>query len=358
MSGIITGIIVVAVISGIAWFGISGTGGGTDGGGAGPGETAADRQQSAVEPGAHDRQPPAHHHASVNAGAQESGGPPVRMAVDRESAGDGAAAAAAAAAAGAAARQAAAMWNADNPGTVRLVGDVADGDVVIVLTDRIEGDTVGLYEHPSLPGRPATITVETGRPWCDGTFRPYSGEMMADTIAHELGHHLGLGHVTDESHLMYGTRDPPGVLPESFDDLGYDIPQAAEHLQFDAVTPILARMQASESQMAGLEEEMDGIVRSLDRMETEHGRLVERYEQLGGRYERLAAAATGAGDHGQAESLYVQLGDLLERIRGVEAQMEEAAAGHDRLGDSYNDAVDSYNAAAAEYNCSVDGHGP
>lgn len=63
------------------------------------------------------------------------------------------------------------------------------------------------------------ILIDTGSESCDNEWYIYSERSLADTVAHEIGHYLGLDHHPDENHLLYGD-DASGT----FDDLGYDIP--------------------------------------------------------------------------------------------------------------------------------------
>ena len=255
----------------------------------------------------------------------------------------------------AAARQAADAWNDANPGTVNFMvvalSDASDGDVVIRLAEKTAGDSIGLYEHARW-GTPAIITVETGRPWCDGMFREYSQDMLANIITHELGHHLGLGHISDKTHLMYGT-DPHRAHPGSFDDLGYAMPQYEQYPQFAALVPLLAEMEEAESEIATLDASISRTLERMERLRLEHAALADRYESLELQY----SSAYDPEDwiqYGRAQLLHSQAERLLDRIRETEDIIGLVVDEHDGLRQEYDDAVDRYNAAANRYNCAAD----
>ncbi|GGS41496.1 FG-GAP repeat domain-containing protein [Actinokineospora fastidiosa] len=79
---------------------------------------------------------------------------------------------------------------------------VAPGDVVVYFVRSTVPPTNGCAAHP--PGRPSAVVAQGATQW---------------TLAHEVGHVLGLGHVADSNRLMTGggtaniTNPPPDLIP-------------------------------------------------------------------------------------------------------------------------------------------------
>ena len=136
----------------------------------------------------------------------------------------------------AAAEAAAALWEESNPGMKFEFVEREHADVTIVWTDWLDEERVGLFNRhrdsvwdESSGTYQSTwddiIQIKSGDYDCNGEYHTYAVESATETIAHELGHHLGMGHIDDEEHLMYGDMYPDPVPPESFDDFGYTIPE-------------------------------------------------------------------------------------------------------------------------------------
>ena len=113
------------------------------------------------------------------------------------------------------------QWTDKNPEmTIQLVE--SNGDVHIEWKKVIFAGHTGLMEG-------SIMDVELGSLDCNNNWNQYSIFSISDTISHELGHYLKLGHSADPTHLMYG-NDEFTQIP--FDDLGYNIPD--NHLDFQS----------------------------------------------------------------------------------------------------------------------------
>ena len=110
------------------------------------------------------------------------------------------------------------MWENSNP---ELKFELVEehGKIHIEFMEFISRDVLGTEAAGYQEGR--KLVIELGSYDCRGNWQQYSSNMVADTIAHETGHYLGLEHHPNESHLMYGHDE---FLQTEFDDLGYNIP--------------------------------------------------------------------------------------------------------------------------------------
>lgn len=88
---------------------------------------------------------------------------------------------------------------------------------------KFEGDIEDALGYACLwcLGLDAEMVISSYAYDCKDRKKYYTPRSIQDTIAHELGHLMGLEHHPREGHLMYGSE------PETpYNDLGYDIPQA------------------------------------------------------------------------------------------------------------------------------------
>lgn len=68
------------------------------------------------------------------------------------------------------------------------------------------------------------IAVRLGNDDCHSDYLPYSTASLRHTLAHEIGHYLGLRHVDDKGHLMYSGELFDVDAASVYDDRGYDVP--------------------------------------------------------------------------------------------------------------------------------------
>ena len=99
-------------------------------------------------------------------------------------------------------KQATNEWNNANPALDFKLVDVnlpnqVNPDVMIIWAHHLRGDTIGVYQGTE------NITIQVGDFSCDSEYRQFSREFTTGIIAHELGHYLGVGHTSQEDHLMY-----------------------------------------------------------------------------------------------------------------------------------------------------------
>ena len=91
---------------------------------------------------------------------------------------------------------------------------------------QIEWQTVASYNHAGLvtysEKYKGIITIGLGKFDCNNNFIQYDTNLLHQTIMHEIGHILGLGHHPEEIHLMYGIE---GIDLNSIENFEYNIPE-------------------------------------------------------------------------------------------------------------------------------------
>ena len=70
------------------------------------------------------------------------------------------------------------------------------------------------------------MDISIGTQDCNSNFVQNDENMVVNILMHEIGHAMGLGHTSEENHLMYSTESPE----IDYDTKGYSIPERFEEL--------------------------------------------------------------------------------------------------------------------------------
>ena len=128
-----------------------------------------------------------------------------------------------------------------------------------------------------------SMELELGSYDCKGNWQQYSSNTIADNMAHELGHYIGLEHHTNKSHLMYGDDEFTQI---EFDDLGYNIP--GPHSQF-----------------------VNWIA---------YEKLEPRYDQLKKQYDQFPQTIHDPGQYNRAMQIYNELNKITAEMKCIADQ--------------------------------------
>lgn len=123
---------------------------------------------------------------------------------------------------------------------------------------------------------------------CVADYYTYTETSLSITVAHEIGHHLGLDHHTDPDHLMYG-HDGGGYGP--FDDLGYNIPRRQEGLsllfseledEIDELNEIIEELTEDRRSFfnSSLEDGYQRLTAEIERLREDRRAIVDKRNQV------------------------------------------------------------------------------
>ena len=161
------------------------------------------------------------------------------------------------------------------------------------------------------------VIISIGGTSCGGEYVHAGFNDVTNTIMHELGHVLGIGHINDMEHLMYGTDAP---ATGELDARGYVIP---DELETHAVRNDRERML--------IEEEKE----ELDARESVLEMDLEKIEQLRNEYSQYEGRTLPEPQYSTSQELLAQIqsqtADYNARVQELNDDVDELNQRSERL---------------------------
>ncbi len=151
------------------------------------------------------------------------------------------------------------------------------------------------------------LDISVGAKDCNSDFVQNDQDMVADILMHEIGHALGLGHASEENHLMYSAESPE----INFDASGYVIPPRFDGL-YVGQKPLIVQQKEIEFQIESLD----------DRIAREQS----QYDQYNNQYKYYEGKTLPPKEYEKAQLAYEQINLQVKKVNGLIDQQNELIA--------------------------------
>jgi len=148
------------------------------------------------------------------------------------------------------------------------------------------------------------LDISIGAEDCNSNFVQNDENMVVNILMHEIGHAMGLGHTSEENHLMYSTESPE----IDFNTKGYSIPE-----RFD-------ELYVGQKLLISQEKEIESQIKLLD---TKIAREQTQYDEYYKQYEFYEGKTLSPKDFEKAQRAYDKINSQAEKVNGLIDQQNE-----------------------------------
>jgi len=143
---------------------------------------------------------------------------------------------------------------------------------------QIEWQTIASESHAGLATYSekykGIITIGIGKFNCNSEYVQYDGNLLHQTIMHEIGHILGLGHHPEKIHLMYGVDD---IDLKSIENFEHAIPKHYDGF-FEGYIQLETNHNILNSKLEDLNEKIEELEKQYTVMNTEYEIILSKLE--------------------------------------------------------------------------------
>lgn len=115
------------------------------------------------------------------------------------------------------------------------------------------------------------LDISLGDEYCNGNYVQNDENMVSNTIMHEIGHAIGLGHSADEIHLMYSNEFPS----IDFDSQGFVVPTKFEEFYIGQKSLL--------DQHNKIQNQLESLVEKISDTKSQYDEYYKQYEYYDGK---------------------------------------------------------------------------